>query len=167
MSKKIDPNSSDDIKSAIASACQAQFGVLDANFLCRSVSALNPKNPFIVNESASIEDVISLLSKNKIGCILICDSNEKVKGIFTERDLLLKVVSQKVPFDKPILDFMTKDPMSIEPNETIAFALNLMSHGGFRHLPVVDQTGSAIGIISVKDVIDYIVNKMTEDLLNL
>lgn len=167
MTKEFNPLAAQDLKNVIASACQAQFGVLDANFLCRSVSALNPKNPFTVKETATLKETIVLLSNNKIGCVIVCDSSEKIKGIFTERDLLLKVVAKGVSMDSLVSEFMTKDPMTVEPNETIAFALNLMSHGGFRHLPVIDQTGSPIGIISVKDVVDYIVNKMTEDLLNL
>lgn len=169
MAKSKDTLSSTEIKSAITAVCQAQFGVLDSAFLCRSVSVLNPKDPLCVQQTVSIEDVIGILTKNKIGCVLICDETKKMTGIFTERDLLLKVVGALKPVDwkRSIQEVMTPNPMGIEPDETIAFALNLMSHGGFRHLPLIDKDGFPIGVISVKDVIDYIVNKMTDDLLNI
>ena len=61
-------------------------------------------------------------------------------------------------------DFMTKDPVRESPEASIAFALNLMSHGGFRHVPIVDQDNIPIGIISVKDVVDHIVKCMLEEI---
>jgi CBS domain-containing protein len=55
---------------------------------------------------------------------------------------------------------MTADPVRERPETTIAFALTLMSNGGFRHLPIVDDEDQPIGILSVKDVVDFLVQKM-------
>lgn len=52
------------------------------------------------------------------------------------------------------------------PDTSIAYALNLMSHGGFRHLPVVDEQGKAIGVVSVRDVLDRISELLVQDLMN-
>jgi CBS domain-containing protein len=62
---------------------------------------------------------------------------------------------------------MTKEPMTVTPEVTLAYALNLMSQGGFRHLPVVDDAGRPSGVLSVKDVIDLIVSQFVEDALAL
>jgi CBS domain-containing protein len=61
---------------------------------------------------------------------------------------------------------MTKDPIAQTPDITVAFALNLMSQGGFRHLPLVDERNIPVGILSVKDMMDFIVGSFVEGLLN-
>jgi len=75
-------------------------------------------------------------------------------------------VGKVASFDLPIESVMTKDPVCERPETTVAYALNLMSHGGFRHLPIVDQDMMPIGILSVKDVVDYLVGKMMEGLVD-
>jgi CBS domain-containing protein len=61
-----------------------------------------------------------------------------------------------------VKDFMTASPITERPDASLAFALNLMSNGGFRHIPIVDQDKMPIGVLSVKDVIDHIVAKMVQ-----
>ena len=64
-----------------------------------------------------------------------------------------------------VADFMTPDPMRELPDATLAYALNLMSNGGFRHAPIVDQDDVPIGIISVKDVVNCLVERMLPGVL--
>lgn len=154
------------IENAIHTACKASFGVLDTNFLCRSISVLQPHKPLSVKQTDSIESVLQLLRSNKIGCVLVTGQDGKLSGIFSERDVLLKVISG-YPANKaqPVSEFMTPDPVTQPPDATIGFVLNLMSTGGFRHMPILDGDGLALGIVSVKDVIDFIVKSFTDDLL--
>lgn len=152
---------------AIRIACETNFGVLDSGFLCRSVSTLNPRAPLSISTDTPVASVLRALKDNKIGCVVIVDSRGAISGIFSERDCILKVIgSDKNLETTPISEFMTKDPVTESPDATLAFALNLMSHGGFRHLPLVDGDNHPIGIISVKDVVDYIVESYVSDLLN-
>lgn len=143
------------------------FGALDPNFLCQSLSLIGLKQPVCVNEDTSLAEVVEALQKNKIGCLLIVDKAGKLKGIFSERDCVLKVVG-KIPdlSTRNISEFMTKDPVTQPPDGSVAYALNLMSQGGFRHIPIVDQDMVPIGIVSIKDIVDYLVARLTEDLLN-
>ena len=60
----------------------------------------------------------------------------------------------------PVSDYMTPHPVCERPDASLAFALNLMSNGGFRHIPIVDQDNMPIGIVSIKDMVDHIVKKM-------
>lgn len=155
------------IAAAINKACRASFGVLDTTFLCRSISVLEPRKPLCVAKDATLESVVSMLQSNRIGCVMITDASGKLTGIFSERDALLKVIHQfEAVRAKPISDFMTKDPVAQTPDSTIGFVLNLMSTGGFRHMPIVDNEGLPIGIVSVKDVVDFIVKSFTDDLLS-
>ena len=155
------------IETAIRTACKASFGVLDTNFLCRSVSVLQPHKPLSVSEGESVESVLRLLRSNKVGCVLVNGSDGRLSGIFSERDVLLKVI-EGYPANKDLAvsEFMTRDPVTQAPDATIGFVLNLMSTGGFRHMPILDADGLALGIVSVKDVIDFIVKSFTDDLLS-
>jgi CBS domain-containing protein len=98
--------------------------------------------------------------------VLIVDGAGKLSGIFSERDVLLRILPDYQTLkSKPISEFMTKDPVSQPPDATIGFVLNLMSAGGFRHVPIVDPDNVPIGIVSVKNVVDFIVKSFTDDLL--
>jgi CBS domain-containing protein len=148
-------------------ACQRHFGALDSEFLCQPISSIDPQPPLTVRADFSVRQVVDLLRANKVGCVLVVDQVGKLCGIFSERDLVLKVVGQgEALLEEPVSNFMTKDPVC-EPIEiTIAYGLNLMSQGGFRHLPLVDPDGVPVAIVSIKDIVDRLVLKMTEDLLH-
>jgi CBS domain-containing protein len=151
---------------AIADACRANFGALDAQFLCRSVSSLEPRTPITVRESETIEAVLRVLRAEKIGCVVVVNDQGKLSGIFSERDVVLKLSSDLAKWlPRPIAELMTKDPVCQSPDTTVAFCLNLMSSGGFRHLPIVDDELMPIGMLSVKDVVDAIVSGFVDELL--
>lgn len=162
------PESREDynISAAIRYACKRKFGVLDSNFLCQSLSILSISPYVSVKHYETLEIAIQTLRDNKTGCLLVLDNNGKLVGIFSERDLVLKVAGQNIDIKTTaIADYMTKDPVCQPPDCTIAYALNLMSHGGFRHLPVIDANDTILGIVSTKDVVDYIVTSFSEDLM--
>jgi CBS-domain-containing membrane protein len=79
-----------------------------------------------------------------------------VVGIFTERDLLTKVVGKrKKTEDLALIDVMTKNPKTASLNDTVADSMRRMSQGHFRHLPVIDDKKNLIGIISQGDFVAY------------
>jgi CBS domain-containing protein len=103
------------------------------------------------------------MQNHRVGSLLITDENGKLVGIFTERDFLLKVIGKISDLSShAVADFMTKDPVRERPDASLAFALSVMSHGGFRHVPIVDQDDIPIGIVSVKDVVDHFVRRMLD-----
>ena len=158
---------SDPTNEAIRLMCQLKFGALDSEFLCQSLSALNPQTPLCVEKGILVKKALEILRENSIGCLLVTNKDGTVAGIFSERDVLLKVTLRFNEIDTLIIDdVMTADPVSQPPDSTVAYALNLMSHGGFRHLPIVDQTNHPIGIISVKNVVDHLVDGFMDDVLS-
>lgn len=156
-----------DISAAIRNACRHNFGVLDSNFLCQSVGTLNLSDAVTVSETEKVARVVEKLKDNRIGCAVVQNAEEKLIGIFTERDFLFKVFNSGVDLEKAsVAEYMTREPVAVAPDVTIAYALNLMSHGGFRHLPIVDSSFTAVSVISIKDVVDHIVETFTRDLLD-
>jgi CBS domain-containing protein len=112
---------------------------------------------------STLQACLDIMQKHRVGSLLVVDASDRLVGIFTERDFLLKVLG-KVPdfLSEQVKDFMTKDPVRERPDASLAFALSVMSHGGFRHVPIVDQDDTPIGMVSVKDVVDYFVKKMLD-----
>ena len=104
------------------------------------------------------------MREHRIGCVLVVQ-DERLVGIITERDLLLKLDGTNL--DRPIGDLMTPDPEVLTPDAPIVYALNKMSVGGFRHVPLVDELQRPVGIVSVKDIIDYIVDFFPNDVLTV
>lgn len=141
------------------------FGVLDNRFLSRSVGLLNPPPPATLEPTASLREAVELLQEHRIGSIVITDPSGKLLGIFTERDVVLKLCLSNYDLDRtPISELMTPNPHAEQMTTTIAYALNMMSVGGYRHIPIVDDENVPVGIVSVKDIVDYIAGQLTKDL---
>ncbi len=148
------------------SAAPVNFGIVDKKFLSKSVGLLNPREPLVIRENDSIKSAIDTLKSHKVGCVIIVNDEQKLVGIFTERDVTLKVAGSEMNLSTTLIsEVMTPAPHTEQMTTTLAFALNMMSEGGYRHIPIVDDENCPIGIISVKDIVDYIVATLNKDLV--
>lgn len=135
--------------------------LVERSLLKDRVSVLDPKKPVSVPPNAKTAEVLQTLVDCGIGCVLIVKDNALI-GIFSERDALLRINDQAVEFGKrPISDFMTPAPQTLQLDAKIAFAVQMMDLGGYRHVPVVDADNRPVGIISVRDILRYLTDKMT------
>ena len=93
-----------------------------------------------------------VMTKAHCGGILIVDRDGKMRGIFTERDLLFRVVAHALDPDKTLLsEVMTPDPHTVSPETTAREAVFLMRQHRIRHLPVISATGDIMGVFSLND----------------
>ena len=138
--------------------------VLDQRMIREPIRCLNPRTPLSLPPTATLADAIGVMREHRVGCVLVVDGG-RLTGILTERDLLLKV--EKADLTRPVCDLMTPDPEVLALDDPIVYALNKMSVGGFRHVPLVDDSHRPVGIISVKDVVDYIVDFFPNDVLTV
>lgn len=114
------------------------------------VKKLEPKPAVMVAQETPVAEAIAIMVEKHIGCVLV-GTPEQVVGVFTERDLLLKVAHRLDELsDLPVSGFMTREPEMLEQETPLAFALNRMSVGDFRHLPLTEK-GKLRGIISQRD----------------
>jgi CBS domain-containing protein len=140
---------------------------LSDGFLREPISVLQPANPVCADRATSVGDVVRQMQEHHIGCVLVVDGG-KLVGVFTERDLLCDVFGSGADTDSAAVDgFMTENPETLRPNDPIVFALNKMSLGGFRHIPLVDDEGRPVGVISVKDIADYIADFFASEVHNV
>lgn len=105
--------------------------------------------------NATVAEAVHVMTDNHIGAVLVVEG-EKLVGIFTERDVLRRVVAQyKDPRTTPIERVMTPNPVTITGEETVCDIMNLHAQKHFRHLPVVDH-GRIVAMLSVRDIISWL-----------
>ena len=110
-----------------------------------SVTAVAGREPIVLPPDTSVGEAVRLMKERRIGCVLVV-SGGKLAGIFTERDLLLKLIGTEKRIEQlPLRDYMTSGPETVEGGDSLRIALNKMSVGGFRHVPVVAE-GRVAGI---------------------
>jgi CBS domain-containing protein len=131
-----------------------------------SVSRLMPTPPLQLATSQTVAEAVALLRKEQVGCVLICEMG-KLVGIFTERDLMRRIVAAGKPLTLPLVECMTPNPAVVHAKESIWTAITRMESGGYRHLPVVNEMGRPIGVLSVKQIVHYIVEHFPGTVYNL
>jgi len=137
---------------------------LDLQALREPVRRLTHRGPLTLPLEATLGEAIQFLRDRHVGCVLVVDG-ERLAGIFTERDLLLR--AEGADRQRPIAEFMTRDPDVLRPDQPIVYALNLMSVGGHRHVPLVDAARRPVGVVSMRDVIHYLVAFFLKEVLTL
>src|SRR5688572_30783491 len=101
-----------------------------------------------VDSGLTLAEVAKRMVEREVGAVLVL-AGERLAGILTERDVL-RAVARGIRDEALVSDWMTSDPDTIEPDETTQHAATLMMHGGFRHLPVMED-GAVVGILSIRD----------------
>ena len=131
------------------------------------LSSLTQEKFIVLNEQATLRDAIDSMQKYHIGCILL-EKNHKITGIFTERDIVQNIVGNRHNLENEcVADYMTKSPDVLHPQDPIAFALNKMISGGYRHIPIVDKTEKPIGVIAMDNIINHLGDCFFDDIINL
>ena len=134
------------------------------------VTQAYPDQPLAVSGDATVGEVIALMRAEKGSCVLICstggDCDGVIEGIFTERDALRWMAAGDSP-RKSIREAMTADPESLQQHATVGAAIETMSEGGYRHLPIVDDQGVPTGVAAVRGIVHYLVEHFPQTIYTL
>jgi CBS domain-containing protein len=110
--------------------------------------------------NATVEEVVAVMVENNIGSIVIVEGKRPI-GIFTERDLLKKVVPKKMDVSRTLISsIMTPNPVCIDTSTSIHKIMAAMRLGKFRHLVVTHPDGSLKGVVSIKDVLTFLTDQL-------
>ena len=108
----------------------------------------------LVESSETAWQAAERMHQRAVGCLLTLNDQQQPIGIITDRDLVERVMAAGLdPDQTTIADVMTRDVKPVTENTAIESALSLMRSGRFRRLPVVDQQGSLVGLVSLDDVL--------------
>jgi len=129
---------------------------LSRNIRVDSVSRLDPTSPLGIDVDAPISEAVAAMRLENTGCLLVT-ADGRLVGIFTERDLLTRVLARGRPLDVPMRACMTPNPITVNPKDSVRTVIRRMQKGGYRHLPVVDEAGRPVGIVSARRVVHYLV----------
>lgn len=139
---------------------------LGQGILGSAIRALEPRKAVTISEATPIRDAIRLMLEREIGAVLV-EREGRAVGIFTERDVLRRVVFAGLDQERPVGEVMTPDPETLGLDDGIAFALNKMIVRGYRHVPIVDSEGRPIAVLSLREVVSFVVELLPGRVLNL
>jgi len=129
---------------------------LSKNLRVDSVARLGPSPTLTLDANALVRAAVETMRAGRSGCLLVT-SGGRLVGLFTERDLLTRVLAAGRSLDTPLREVMTPSPVTTELQESLRVAIRRMQEGGYRHLPVVDGNGRPVGVLSARQVVHYIV----------
>ena len=141
--------------------------VSPATFKRERVSALGRREPATVHPASSLADSIAAMQAGETRSVLVTDADGRLLGVFTERDVLLRVLGREADPTAPIARFMTENPHSVRLDSSLGDAIEVMERNGFNGLPVVDDDGRVAGHLDARDVLEYIAEAFPQEVLNL
>lgn len=127
------------------------------------------REPVLVSKNTKVIDAVNLFNEKDVGCVLVVDDKtKKLIGIFTERDVVRKLVNRGHDLHKETIEkYMTLHPDALLLSDPITYALNRMAAGGYRHVPLVDEKNIPVGFLSIRDVVDHLADYYSNEILNL
>jgi CBS domain-containing protein len=131
-----------------------------------SVSSMETDDYVCIAPSTPLSQAIEAMKQDEGGCAIVCAADGSVVGIFTERDLLTKIVGQQIDLNAPVSDWMSPIVATLTPDATIGAAVAIMNDRGYRNIPLV-KDGKLVGSISVFDVIGYLAESYPKTTMNL
>lgn len=122
-------------------------------------------DPPQVSVEATVADAIRTMLTQHVGAVGVVDQEGRIAGIFTERDVLRKLaLSGRDPLQTPVLDVMTTPVELATLATTAAEALATMLERHYRHLPVVDDHGKMLGLLSIRNLLQAKIDDLTRQL---
>jgi CBS domain-containing protein len=140
------------------------------HLLCTSIADAGCRRPAVtIAPDAPVEKALALMRSKKVSAVVVVERRKarRVVGVFTERDLVNRALPVRGFAKAKVERFMTASPETLRAKDPVAYALNKMSVGKFRHVPLVDDAGRAAGMVTAGDVLEYLVELCPEEVLNL
>jgi len=130
-----------------------------------SVRLMHTDDYVCIEPTTPLSVAIEQMKNDEGGCAIVCDQG-RVVGIFTERDLLTKIIGQPVDLNAPVSNWMSPVVTTLTPDATIGDAVTMMNEKSFRNIPLI-KDGQLVGSISVFDVITYLAESYPKATMNL
>ncbi len=139
---------------------------LARNLMVESVARLSLAPALCLSPDRTISEAVVKMRDFRVGYVLLC-RDARLVGIFTERDLLRRVLAPARSLQLQLAEVLSSPVVSVAPRESIASAIRRMQEGGYRHLPVVEPGGRPLGVLSAKRIVHYLVEHFPSTICNL
>ncbi|MFP6764271.1 MAG: CBS domain-containing protein [Planctomycetaceae bacterium] len=142
--------------------------LLEPAALQEPLSDLSELQPVVsLTPQASVREAVKQMREKSVGIVLVVEEG-KLVGVFSERDVLRKVVGEDVDLDSTQLsELMTENPECLHAENPLVYALHQMSVGGYRHIPLIDEQGSPVAVVSMRDIVGHLAALYPDQVMNL
>jgi len=114
---------------------------------------------YTVSADICVYEALEILEDKNLGSLVVVENDGTLDGIFTERDYARKIILKgRSSKETPVRDIMTDEPIVVNPDTKIEYCMELMTNKHIRHLPVVEK-GELVGLISIGDLVKYIIGE--------
>ena len=129
---------------------------------------LSRRQPVTVPPGTSLAECLRAIQRTGTGdSVFVCDRSGVLVGVLTERDIFTRIVVGHVDLTQPVETLMTTEPRTLDLDQTIRDAIELMQTGRYRNVPIVDERRRLVGVVRQVDIIKYLAESFPEELLNL
>ncbi len=129
---------------------------------------LSRRQPVTVPPGTSLAECLRAIQRTGTGdSVFVCEPSGRLVGVLTERDVFARIVVGHVDLSQPVETLMTTEPMTLDLDQTIRDAIELMQTGRYRNVPIVDEDRRLVGVVRQVDIIKYLAESFPEELLNL
>jgi CBS domain-containing protein len=119
----------------------------------RNIRELMTANPTTVDPSAPVVDAALVMRQEDVGPVPVVENGDRLAGIVTDRDIVLRVVAEGAdPQSTTVGEIMSRDLVTVDPDQPLDEALRLMARHQVRRLPVCEEDGRLVGIVAQADV---------------
>lgn len=129
-------------------------------------SIIAQKGPFVatINTSSSIAHLVDILKRHNIGAVVVSDDGRKIEGIISERDVVRALASHTGEISAlQVADLMTKNVQTCTQEDTVDSLMQTMTDRKFRHVPVVDDDGNLIAVVSIGDLVRHRLSELADE----
>lgn len=149
-------------------ATEHEMRAISESVLNDTVATLSPTEPICLPAATTVHEAVQCMLAGRQAGVLVVDGSGRLAGIFTERDVLTRVVGGDLDVRRTTLDeVMTRNPEALTTEARVAYAVYCMSVAGYRTVPLVDGEGRPAGVVTVSDVIRWLAGQFPETVLNM
>ncbi len=135
-------------------------------FMTRRLAELPLIEPLIVTPSTSVKEAVAGMAQRSYSCALAVE-NDRLVGIFTERDVLSRCMGEGFDWSQPLGDaVLTRDPRVMTPEHTVGDCIAVLRKYGYRTMPVVDD-GKIIGLVRLQNLLTHLAEEFPDEVLNI
>ena len=131
-----------------------------------ALKSLGHLDPPTIAAGTALDEALRQMQINDGEPLLVTDG-ERLVGVLTERDVLMKVLGRQTDPAATVDDFMSRDPETLTLDSTVGEALQIMESGGFRTIPLIDGNGTVEGLLRQQDILEYVAEAFPQEILNL
>lgn len=129
-------------------------------------SIIAQKGPFVatINSTSNIAHLVDVLKRHNIGAVVVSDDGRRIQGIISERDIVRALASHTGEISElHVADLMTKDVHTCTQDDTVESLMQTMTERKFRHVPVVDDDGELIAVVSIGDLVRHRLAELADE----